>query len=87
MKNCTKKIDFSPNKDNENRLSGMSEQAVLIEEELNEQEMLLQVSNSFRLFNQALEVTHNFHKLAKKDSLSKVYTSIYNVICKESKRM
>lgn len=43
--------------------------------------------NSFRAFTQATSVAINYHKLTKKDSLNKIYNSVFNVLAKESQKL
>ena len=45
------------------------------------------VVNSFKAVMQATGVALNYHKLAKKDSLNKVYSSVFNVLAKESRKL
>lgn len=42
---------------------------------------------SFTAVMQASAVAYNYHKLAKKDSLNKVYSSVFNVLSKESRKL
>jgi hypothetical protein len=37
--------------------------------------------------NEAAKVVLNYHKMSKKDSLSKVYGSVFTVLAKEGKRL
>ena len=43
--------------------------------------------NSFRAVSQATTVVINYHKIVKKDSLNKTYTGVFNVLCKESRKL
>ena len=54
---------------------------------MEEKKSLLTVINSFKAVMQATSVAINYHKLAKKDSLNKVYSSVFNVLAKESRKL
>lgn len=48
---------------------------------------ILFLMNSFRSWSQTLEVVMNFHKLSKKDSLSKTYTNVFTLLNKETRKL
>lgn len=53
----------------------------------NYQRGLLNLFNHFRSFTHATTVAMNYHKLAKKDALTKDHTSVFNLLSKEIKKL
>ena len=43
--------------------------------------------NSFRAVSEATKVVINYHKMSKKDPMNKIYSNIFSVLEKESRRI
>lgn len=47
----------------------------------------MRLMNSFRAVNEATKVVLNYHKMGKKDPMNKVYSNIFSVMAKESRKL
>ena len=43
--------------------------------------------NSFRAVTEATKVVVNYHKMGKKDPMNKIYSNIFSVLSKESRKL
>jgi regulator of sigma D len=48
---------------------------------------MLRLMNSFRAVTEATKVVINYHKMGKKDPMNKIYSNIFSVLDKESRKL